>query len=99
MDRDIGKEVEQLVQDVRRFKESGKSRDKTWANPKSQKESGVWDPLGRYSWHGEHRFFVSNDQLVKTHRGRMPIRRLFGPVAIFVESSYLELKFIGIFIF
>ena len=38
VDCDIGKEIEQLLQDVRQFEESGKSRDKTWANTKSQKE-------------------------------------------------------------
>lgn len=38
VDRDVGRDVDQLVRDVRRFEETGRIRGNTWATAKSSKE-------------------------------------------------------------
>lgn len=38
VDRDIGRDVHDLVKDVDRFENTGRTRDKTWADPKKAKE-------------------------------------------------------------
>ncbi|KAF8957978.1 hypothetical protein BDZ97DRAFT_1924115 [Flammula alnicola] len=38
VERDVGRDVDHLVQDVRRFEETGRTRGNTWANPKSKEE-------------------------------------------------------------
>ena len=37
-DCDIGKDVALMVEDIRRFEETGRSNSKTWANSKNKKE-------------------------------------------------------------
>lgn len=39
VDRDIGRDVDYLVQDVRRYEKTARNRDKTWANPKNKEET------------------------------------------------------------
>jgi hypothetical protein len=37
-DRDIGGDVALMVEDIRRYEETGRTMDKTWANTKNKKE-------------------------------------------------------------